>query len=123
MSERDGEVEEDGKDCNKDERGSERDGEVNKINSQKHVTVVPENDGKEKDPEKEDPKEEERLKDKRERERERENTEALPVIAPLKNEGSPVIPPPKNTEGVQQILPPNLIEGLAACPSPKFENI
>ena len=30
MSERDGEVKEDGKDCNKDERGSKRDGEVNK---------------------------------------------------------------------------------------------
>ena len=34
------------------------------------------------------------------------------MIAPSKNEGSPVIPPPKNTEGVPQILPPNLIEGL-----------
>ena len=63
-------MEEDGeeKDCNIDERGSERDGEVNKINSQKHVTVVPEKDGKEKDPEKEDPEEEEHIKDKRERE-------------------------------------------------------
>ena len=70
LSERDEEVEECGEeeDCNKDERGSDRDGEVNKINSQKYVTVVPENDGKEKDPEKEDPKEEDRLKDKRESE-------------------------------------------------------
>ena len=29
---------------------------VNEINSQNHVTVIPEKDGKEKDPEKEDPR-------------------------------------------------------------------
>ena len=77
MSERDGVVEGDGEeeDCNKDERGSERDGEVNKINSQKHVTVVPENDGKETDPEKEEPEGEERFGDKRERVRERRGGE------------------------------------------------